>query len=148
MLFQGTSDPLLFLLWVLIGTIIVTLILYLSTMLIISTRKAKDKVVLIVIEALIVVLILPIIIGAIESALGAIGEAIAAIRNVLDDGGNAGFLPRLAIIFGFLILLAMTKFFIDTTWSSALWISILTLAVLYILFTVFPELYGFLGIGL
>jgi hypothetical protein len=42
----------------------------------------------------------------------------------------------------------MTKFFIDTTWSSALWISILTLAVLYILFTVFPELYGFLGIGL
>lgn len=140
------EDTLLFLLWLLVATIIVTLILYLATMLIVSTRKAKDKVLLIIIEALIVVLILPIIIGAIESVLRAIGEVLAALR--FDGGGNAGFLPRLAVIFGFLILLAITKFFIDTTWDSALWISILTLIVLYALFTVFPELYGFLGVNL
>jgi hypothetical protein len=148
MMFQGNGgDPILFLVGLIVGTIVIGLILYLATMLIISSRKARDKVVLIFIEALIAVLVLPLIIGAIAQVLGAIGEALASVRNAIDGGGAAGYLLQLAIIFGFLILLAMTKFFLDTTWESALWISIIVLFVLYCLLTVFPELYEFLNIG-
>jgi len=148
MIFQGNEgDAVLFLVGLLVGTIVIGLILYLATMLIISSRKARDKVILIFIEALIAVLVLPLIIGAISSVLSAIGEALASIRNALD-GGAANYLPQLAIIFGFLILLAMTKFFLDTTWESALWISIIVLFVLYCLLTVFPELFIFTDIGI
>lgn len=149
MIFQGSGEEaILFIIGLIVGTIVIGLILYLATMLIISSRKARDKVVLIFIEALIAVLVLPLIIGAIAQVLGAIGGALATIRDALDGGGAAGYLPQLAIIFGFLILLAMTKFFLDTTWESALWISIIVLFVLYCLLTVFPELDILLNIGL
>ncbi len=146
MLLQAGGDAVLFLLGLLIGTIVVALILYIATMLIISSQKAKDKVILIVIEALIAVLVLPIIIGAIQQVLSSIGQVLAALR--VDGGGNSGYLAQLGIIFGFLILLAMTKFFLDTTWSSAVWISIITLFGLYVILTIFPELNVFLTTGL
>ncbi|TFG00419.1 MAG: hypothetical protein EU541_02280 [Promethearchaeota archaeon] len=143
---QDVEQALITLLGILIGTIVIALILYLATLVIISSRKARDKVILIIIEALITVLILPLVIGVIASVLGELGTVLAALR--VDGGGDPSFLPRLAIIFGFLILLAMTKFFLDTTWGSALWISILTLFVLYILLTLVPELYDLFSIGL
>ena len=145
MLFQ--VDPaLMLILGIIIGTIVVTLILYLIVRIIESEHRANDKIYMIILESFIAVFILPIILGAIYMVLGAIGDLVAAIRNALD-GGGANYLVNLVPIFGFLILLALTKFLIDISWESALWISLILLFVLYILYSIVPELYTFLQVG-
>ena len=139
MLFQG-ENTLFFILWLILATVIVALIIYISVMLIGSKTKASDKKFLIILLAFICVLIIPIILGAINSVLGAIGNLIAF------SGSN--YLTQLTPIIGFLIILILTKFLIDLSWDQAVWISLLTLFFLFLLYTMIPELYGFLGFGL
>ena len=139
MLFQ-LEDTLFFILWLIIATVIVALIIYIAVLLIASKTKASDKKFLIVLLAFICVLILPIILGAIDGVLGTIGNLIAF------SGSN--HLPRLTPIIGFLIILILTKFFVDISWDQAVWISLFTLFVLFLLYTMIPELYNFLGFGL
>jgi hypothetical protein len=146
MLFQA-SNPILFILWLILATVIVTLILFISVTLIESKVKAKDKIVMIVILAFIIVLILPIVIGAVSTVLGAIGDAIASLRNAID-GGGANYLTQLAVIIGFLLLLLLTKFLLDIQWTTALWVSLLTLFILYLIYCLLPELNTFLGFSL
>ena len=139
MLFQ--LDPTLeFILWLILATVIVALILYISVLLIASKTKASDKKFIIVILAFIFVLILPIILGAINNVLGEIGNLVAF------SGSN--YLIQLTPIIGFLIILILTKFFISIPWDQAVWISLLTLFFLFLLYTMIPELYSFLGFGL
>lgn len=139
MLFQAEAT-LLFILWLILATVIVTLIMYIAVLLIESKRKASDKKFLIILLAFICVLIIPIILGAINQVLGAIGSLIAF------SGSN--YLPNLTPIIGFLIILILVKFFIDISWDHAVWISLLTLFFLFLLYTMIPELYAFLGFGL
>jgi len=139
MLFQLDSN-LMFILWLILATVIVALILYISVLLIASKTKASDKKFIIIILAIIFVLILPIILGAISSVLGVIGNLVAF------SGSN--YLPQLTPIIGFLIILLLTKFFISIPWDQAVWISLLTLFFLFLLYTMIPELYSFLGFGL
>ncbi len=139
MLFQGEAT-LLFILWLILATVIVALIIYISVLLIGSKTKASDKKYIIILLAFICVLIIPIILGAINSVLGAIGNLIAF------SGSN--YLTQLTPIIGFLIILILTKFLIDLSWDQAVWISLLTLFFLFLLYTMIPELYGFLGFGL
>jgi hypothetical protein len=138
MLLQG-ADPIIFLLGIIIGTIILGLIIYLAVLLIESKTKASDKVVLIFLLALITILILPPVLGAVGQVLSAIGEVFVAIRDVFG-GGGANYLVLLVPIVGFLLLLVLTKFFIDIRWETSVWISLLTLFLLYILLTLIPEL--------
>lgn len=138
MLLQN-ADPIIFLLGIIIGTILLGLIIYLAVMLIESKRKASDKVVLIFLLALIAILILPPVLGAIGTVLGAIGDLFASIRNAID-GGGANYVILLVPIIGFLILLVLAKFFIDITWETSVWISLLSLFLLYILLSLIPEL--------
>jgi len=138
MLFQ-TADPIIFLLGIIIGTVLLGLIIYLAVLLIESKTKASDKVIMIFLLALIVILILPPVLGAVGSVLGAIGDVFANIRNAID-GGGANYLTQLVPIIGFLILLVLTKFFIDIKWETSVWISLLTLFMLYILLSLIPEL--------
>jgi len=145
MLFQG-EDALMWILGIIIGTVIVTLILYLVVRIIESEHRANDKIYMIILEAFIAVFLLPLILGAIATVLGAIGNLFAEIRNLLD-GGGANYLVQLVPIFGFLILLALTKYLIDISWESALWISLILLFVLYIMYSIVPELYTFLQVG-
>ena len=145
MLFQEV-DALILILGIIIGTIIVTLVLYLIVRIIESEHRANDKIYMIILEAFIAVFILPIILGAIGTVLGAIGDLVAGIRNAIDDGGT-NYVVLLVPIFGFLILLALTKFLIDISWESALWISLILLFVLYIIYSIVPELYIFLQVG-
>ncbi|MHA1326771.1 MAG: hypothetical protein ACTSRH_05555 [Promethearchaeota archaeon] len=42
----------------------------------------------------------------------------------------------------------MTKYLIDLPWDNSVWISLFTLFILYILFTVIPELNSFIGFAL
>ncbi|MFX0057823.1 MAG: hypothetical protein ACFE85_05780 [Candidatus Hodarchaeota archaeon] len=139
MIFQ-LEETLFFILWLILATIIVALIIYISTLLIESKTKASDKKFLIILLAFICVLIIPIVLGAINSVLSAIGNLVAF------SGSN--YLPQLTPIIGFLIILILTKFFLDISWDHAVWIALLTLFFLFLLYTMIPELYSFLGFGL
>lgn len=139
MLFQLEST-LLFILWLILATVLVALIIYISVLLIVSKTKASDKKFLIIVLAFLCVLIIPIILGAVNSVLGAIGNLLAF------SGSN--YLTQLTPIIGFLIILILTKFLIDLSWDQAVWISLLTLFFLFLLYTMIPELYSFLGFGL
>jgi hypothetical protein len=133
-------DSVMFIIWLIIGTIILTLIIYLAVKVIETEHKANDKKIMILIVAFICVLILPVILGAIGQVLGALGNILASLRNALDDGG-ANFLTNLVPIIGFLIVLLLLKILIDLTWESSMWVALLTLFVLYILYSLVPELY-------
>ncbi|MCK4479084.1 MAG: hypothetical protein KAV01_01030 [Candidatus Lokiarchaeota archaeon] len=145
MLFQD-PEPLLFVLWLILATVVVTLIIYIVVLLLESKTKASDKKFLIILLAFIIVLLLPVVLNAIGTVLSTIGGALADIRNAIDDGGQ-DFLIRLVPIFGFLILLVLVKFLIDIPWDNSVWISLLTLFILYIIYCLIPELYTFLGVG-
>jgi hypothetical protein len=138
MLFQ--TEALLFVLWLILATVIVTLIIYIAVLLIVSKTKASDKKFLIILLAFICVLILPIVLAAIDTVLGAIGDLIAF------SGQN--HLTRLTPIIGFLIIFVLTKFLLDVAWDNSIWISLLTLFFLFLLYTMIPGLYEFLRFGL
>ncbi|MCJ7649116.1 MAG: hypothetical protein MUP85_10930 [Candidatus Lokiarchaeota archaeon] len=139
MIFQG-EQTLFFVLWLIVSTIIVALIIYIAVLLIASKTKASDKKFLIILLAFICVLIIPIVLGAINSVLSAIGGIIAF------SGQN--YLTQLTPIIGFLIILILVKFFLDITWDHAVWISLTTLFFLFLLYTMIPDLYSFLGFGI
>ncbi len=145
MLFQN-AEPWVFLIWLVIATVIVALIAYIVVLLLESKTKASDKKFMILLLALIIVLFLPIVLNAIGQVLGAIGDALASIRDAIDNGGH-NFLVLLVPVFGFLILLVLVKFLIDLPWDNSVWVSLLLLFLLYILFTLVPELYTFVGVA-
>ncbi|MFX1366803.1 MAG: hypothetical protein ACFFCE_12645 [Promethearchaeota archaeon] len=138
MLFQ--MDPTLeFVLWLILATVIVTLVLYIAVILIVSKTKASDKKFLIILLAFICVLVIPIVLGAISSIFEVFGE-------IPWSDGN--YLMLLVPIIGFLIVLVLSKFILDVAWDQALWISLLTLFVLFLLYTLIPGLAEFLGFTL
>ena len=139
MLFQLDST-LMFILWLILATVLVALILYIAVLLIASKTKASDKKFVIIILALIFVLILPIILGAVNSVLSVVGNLVAF------SGSN--HLTQLTPIIGFLLILVLAKFFISIPWDQAVWIALLTLFFLFLLYTMIPELYSFLGFGI
>ena len=145
MLFQDT-DAILFILWLVLATVVVALILYIVVILLESKTKASDKKFLILLLAFVIVLLLPIILNAVGIVLGSIGDALASIRDAIDDGG-LNFLVRLVPVIGFLILLVLVKFLLDIPWDNSVWISLLLLFILYVIYSLIPELYTFLGTG-
>ncbi len=145
MLFQN-AEPLIFILWLILATVLVALIIYIVVLLLESKTRASDKKFMIILLAFIVVLLLPVVLNAIGSVLGAIGDALAEIRNAIDGGGS-NFLVGLVPVVGFLILLVLVKFLIDIPWDNSVWVSLLILFLLYIMYSLIPELYTFLGVG-
>ena len=145
MLFQAESS-IMFIIWLILATVLLWLIIYLSVLVIQSKTKASDKKFMELLLAFIIVLFLPIVLSAISMVLGSIGQLLALIR--FDGGGNPGALLALVPIIGFLIVLVLTKYLIDLPWDNSVWISLFTLFILYILFTVIPELNSFIGFAL
>jgi len=137
MLFQANA-ALMFVLWLIIATVIVTLILYIAVLLIVSKTKASDKKFLIILVAFICVLVVPLVLGALSTVL--------AVFTFPWSDGN--YLLLLRSIIGFLIVLVLVKFLLDVAWDHALWISLLTLFVLFLLYTLIPGLASFLGFTL
>lgn len=137
MLFQA-NDTLFFVLWLILATIVVTLILYIAVLVIVSKTKASDKKFLIILVAFLCVLVIPIILGVVNTGLAAIGDPIAAAV------GSGNYLTLLTPIIGFLIILVLIKFLLDVAWDKAVWISLLTLFVLFLLYTLLPGLAEFL----
>ncbi|NHJ20258.1 MAG: hypothetical protein EAX91_04880 [Candidatus Lokiarchaeota archaeon] len=149
MLFQiiNIGDPLFFVLWLILATVIVFLIMYIAVLVVVSKTKARDKWFLILLLAFIAVLVLPIIVGAIMWVLNLLGEGLAALRNAIEPGAGHNYLQLFAPIIFFLLLLALTKFLLGISWEHALWVSLLTLFILYIIYSLIPELYGFIQFG-
>jgi len=145
MLFQ-IDNTLFFILWLILATVIVFLIMYIAVLLVVSKTKARDKWVLILILAFIAVLVLPIIVRTIMMVLNLLGDGLATIRSVIDGGGH-NFLENFGPIIFFLLLLALTKFLLSISWEHALWVSLLTLFILYIIYSLIPELYTFIQFG-
>ncbi|MFX1324178.1 MAG: hypothetical protein ACFE8N_04420 [Promethearchaeota archaeon] len=140
MLFQPTtSDILFFVLWLVLATVIVALILYIAVLAIVSKTKASDKKFLIILVAFLCVLVIPIVLGAVNTVLSAIGAPIAAAVN------SNNYLTLLTPIIGFLLILVLVKFLLDVAWDKAVWISLLTLFILFLLYTLLPGLASFLG---
>ncbi len=144
MLFQ--MDTLSTVLWLILATVIVFLIMYIAVLLVVSKTKARDKWVLILILAFIAVLLLPIIVGAIMTVLNLLGDGLAALRSAIDGGGH-NYLALFEPIIFFLLLLTLTKFLLGISWEHALWVSLLTLFILYIIYSLIPELYTFVQFG-
>jgi hypothetical protein len=140
------GDPLFFVLWLILATVIVFLIMFIAVRVVVSKTKASDKKFLILLLAFIAVLLLPIIVGAIMLVLNMIGGGLASLRDLIDNGGQ-NFLSNFAPIVFFLLLLGFTKFLIDISWEHALWVSLLTLFILYIIYSLIPELYNFVQFG-
>ncbi len=145
MLFQF-GEPLFFILWLILATVIVFLIMYIAVRLVVSKTKASDRWVLILVLAFIAVLLLPVIVNAIMMVLNVIGDALASLRSAIDGEGQ-NFLGNFGPIIFFLLLLAFTKFLVDISWEHALWVSLLTLFILYIIYSLIPELYNFVEFG-
>ena len=100
------AEPLLFILWLIIATVIVFLIMYIAVRVVVSKTKASDKKIMILLLAFIAVFLLPIVVGAIMIVLNAIGGAVATLRDLLDGGGQ-NFLALFGPIIFFLLLLAL-----------------------------------------
>jgi hypothetical protein len=146
MLFQN-AEPWVFLIWLLIASVLVALIIFIVVLLLESKTKASDKKYMIIILAIIIVLFIPVVLNAIGIVLDAIGRALAGLRNAIDGGGQ-NFVVFLVPVFGFLILLVLVKFFIDIPWDHSVWVSLLILFLLYIMYSLVPELYTFVGFTL
>ncbi len=147
MLFNIDAEPVVFIIWLILATIIVFLVIYIVVLLLESKTKASDKWVMILILAFLIVLVLPIVLNAVTGVLDAIGGALEETRDAIDDptnGGGHNYLILLAPVIGFLILLVLVKFLIDIPWDNAVWVALLILFVLYVLFTLIPELYTFI----
>lgn len=147
MLFNIDAEPVVFIIWLILATIIVFLVIYIVVLLLESKTKASDKWVMILILAFLIVLVLPIVLNAVTGVLDAIGGALEEARDAIDDptnGGGHNYLILLAPVIGFLILLVLVKFLIDIPWDNAVWVALLILFVLYVLFTLIPELYTFI----
>ena len=122
------------------------LILFLAVFLVASKEKALDKKFLIIILAIIVVVIIPFIRQVVILLLTATGDLLTAIRNAID-GGGFNYLLSLVPIIGFIILLLLVKYLLDIPWDKAAGVALITLIILYIIYSVIPELYLFLEIG-
>ena len=134
MLFQ--LDPsLMFILRIILAIVIFILWLILY----IAKKKTSDNFYLIIILALIFVLTMPIILNAITSVLSVTGYLVAF--------SGSEYLTLLTPIIGFIYILILTKFIISIPWDQAVWISLLAILFLFLLYTMIPELYSFLGFG-
>ena len=138
MLFQGGADV-MFIVALIIGTIILTLIMYVAVRAIESKHKASDKKLMILLCAFIVVLVFPLIEGAIGSVLGAIAGILVQLRNLIAPSGQ-DHLSQLTPIILFLLLFILVKVLIDVKWENSVWVSLLSLFLFYIILTVLPEI--------
>ena len=146
MLFQGSADA-VFIVALIIAIVIMTIFLYLAVWAIETKHKASDKKLMILLTAFLAVFILPIIAGAIGQVLGAIGGLLADLRTAIYPSGQ-NYLVTLVPIIYFLMLFVCVKYLIDVKWESSVWISLLSLFLLYILLTLVPEIARYANLGI
>ncbi len=146
MLFQANADV-IFIVALIIAIVIMTIFIYLAVWAIETKHKASDKKLMILLAAFLAVFLLPIIAGAIGQVLGALGGILADLRTAIYPSGQ-NYLTSLIPIIYFLMLFVCIKYLIDCKWESSVWISLLSLFLLYILLTLVPEIARFANLGI
>lgn len=131
--------------WLVIIGVIISLIIFALVLRFESKQKALEKKYMIILSSFILVMLLPLFFGVIAFLLQILGDSLILLR--FDNGGN-NFLTKLVSIFGFLLILIFNKYLIDISWEKSLWISLFTLIVLYLIFSLIPEFYQFVGFNL
>jgi len=135
-------DILYFILWVILATMLLGLFIWIATRWISSKTKAKDKLLMIFVLALVMVLLIPLLEGLLDTVFGFIGDFVNwPARQLTFLGGAANFLGALVGIIIFLVFMVFVKMFINETWSNSVWIALLSLFLLYLLYTLIPVLY-------
>lgn len=147
MLFQISEATIWYIIWLVLATVIVALILYIAVRLVDSKLRASDKKWMILLIAFIMVLIIPLVVGAITTVLGVIGDLLAGLRTAIYPSGQ-NFLVQLAPVIAFLLLFILVKFLITDSWEHSIWISLITFFFLFLIYCVLPELYNYTGVGL
>ncbi|MBD3352000.1 MAG: hypothetical protein GF364_10990 [Candidatus Lokiarchaeota archaeon] len=135
----GLDQTIEYIIWLIVGTIIVTLLLYLSVRIVVSKQKANDKKFMLVLISLIGLIVIPLLSGVIATLLNFIGQ----LPLLLPWGQN--YLTNLVVIFEFLLFLIVVKFLLSEDWSDSVWIALLGLFFLYLLYSFFPILYTYIG---
>lgn len=131
MLYQLSGDPMQ-IVWLIVSTIIYGLLIYVSIIWLSSKTKANDKKIMVFIVAVIGIWLVPLIGGAIGGVLTSIGNLFSFIPETTNMMGS------LTIIIIFLLLLVVIKYLIDVSWDKGLWIALLSLFLLYLLFSIVP----------
>ncbi len=135
-------DILYFILWVILATMLLGLFIWLATRWISSKTKAKDKILMIFLLALVMVLLIPLLEGLLATVFGFIGDIVNWPATQLTFlGGPANYLGALVGIIIFLVFMVFVKMFLNETWSNSVWIALLSLFLLYLLYTLIPALY-------
>ena len=132
-------------LWLAIGTIILSLIVLILLIKLESKEIAFEKKYMIILASFIITLILPLFLGVISILLQTLGDLLIVLR--FDNGGNNYFI-QLAPLLGLVLILMLDKYLIEITWDKSLLISLLTLFLLYVIYSLIPEFYQFVGFGL
>jgi len=138
MLMQTDNDTVNFIIWLIIGTIILGIFIYLAVRFIVSKTKANDKKIMCLIIALIGLLVIPLISGI-------IGTVLTLIGSLPETISGANYMGQLVPIIQYLLFLIVIKFLLDEDWGTATWISLIALFLLFFLYSCFPILYTYLG---
>jgi len=146
MIFQGT-DTILLIVGLILATVILFLVLYIVEMYAESKTFAHDKKAATLLVAFIGVFLVPIIAGAIGYVFGAIEHLINAAQAAL--GAQQGhYLSALVPVFAFLLFWAFTKWILGLRWDKSCWIALIGLIILYLVWTIFPQIPNSLAFGL
>lgn len=100
---------------------------------------------MIILASFIITLVLPLVLGVISMLLQVLGDLLIVLR--FDAGGN-NYLIKLVPILGLILILILYKYLIDIPWDKSLLISLLALLILYVIYSLIPEFYQFIGFGL
>jgi hypothetical protein len=139
MIYQA-SGWIFFIIYLLIASILLWLCLYLASSWIISKSYAKDKKMVLFFAAILLVLLVPIISGVIGMVLNFLGNALASLRTLIYPRGQ-NVVGSLTPVIAFLLFLIILKFVCSMeSWEKTLWISLIGLFLLFILYSLFPEL--------
>jgi hypothetical protein len=144
MLLQVDISPTVWLIIsIIIATILLWLMLYLASGWVISKAYSKEKKMILLITALIAVLLLPIVSSGAGWLLNGLGGLLVDLRDLIAPSGR-NYLGQLVTIIVFLVFMIILKVVASMEWKDTVWIALIGLFLLYMLYSIFPEL-DFIG---
>lgn len=138
------TDIFLTIVYILIASILLWLMLWLSARLIISKSYAVDKKFILLIAAIILVILVPLVGSGAGFILGLLGDLFSSLRNLITPGQGRNYVVQLVPIVVFFVFMVILKFIAGMDWRDATWISFISLLLLYCLYSLVPEL-DFMG---
>ncbi len=126
-------------LYIIIATIFLWMMLWLAARWVISRDFAKNNVLVLLLSALLLVVLVPIVTDGIMFVLSLVGELMQDIRDIFGTPGP-NYVGLLAPIISFLLFLVILKLLVGMDWKDALWVGLIGIFLLYLLYTLLPEL--------